>query len=105
LKTKISQKWFLIRKFPSSEKSEPLLSNVANLMESFEERQSSVTATLTHFLEGILPPCCRSLEVQAPLTSVGGGLFFLDLQNKKKKSEEMLEVRKTYGQAIEKEVP
>ena len=46
-------------------------------MESFEERQSSVTETLAHFLEGILPPCCRSLEVQAPLTSVGGGIVFL----------------------------
>ncbi|CAO3665374.1 unnamed protein product [Umbelopsis ramanniana] len=56
----ISDKYFELE-----EKSEPLLSNVANLMESFEERQSSVTETLTHFLE--------------------------DLQNRKKKSEEMLE--------------
>ncbi|KAG2176796.1 hypothetical protein INT44_007460 [Umbelopsis vinacea] len=50
--------------FELEEKSEALLSNVANLMETFEERQNSVTETLTRFLE--------------------------DLQNKKKKSEEIL---------------
>jgi hypothetical protein len=53
----------LIEIFTSSEKSEALLSNVANLMETFEERQNSVTETLNRFLAGRLPPSCRSFEV------------------------------------------